>query len=282
MTQSTKFEVLTEVARLVGGHPMVDQVQHDDTGRPKTDASGQTVTARYIGVAVPKNGSTDWKTTEWGQKIVLAAQAGWPNGEWQSPTFAWKITDGDSQIPNKKGRKPCEREGYPGHWVLQLQTQLGIKCYHANHYDPHEQIQDKNEIKAGDYCRVLIGAKANAPSQSPGVYLNPELFELTRAGQEIVLDSGPSAADAFGASPAQAAAPLAQPAPAQAAAPLAQPAPAPQPAVAAVQPAPDFLNAPAPAPEVKYIHPGDGNAYTEAQLLAAKWQIEQIHALPKA
>ena len=28
------------------------------------------------------------------------------------PTFAWKIVDGDSQTPNKKGRKPCENEGW--------------------------------------------------------------------------------------------------------------------------------------------------------------------------
>jgi len=35
-----------------------------------------------------------------------------------SPAFSWKVTDGDSPLPNKKGKRPCDQTGYAGHWVI--------------------------------------------------------------------------------------------------------------------------------------------------------------------
>lgn len=297
-------EITTPVGRLVGGHPMNSNPAVDDrTGQPKLQADGVTPrTEVYLGVAIPKAGETHWNQTTWGALIHQQAAADWPNGEYNAPAFAWKIVDGDSQVPNKRGRKPCEREGYPGHWVLNLATGLPIKCYHAGRYDPTQQIQNKVEIKPGDYCRVLVTCRGNNPSQSPGVYLNPSLFELTRAGVEIVLDTGPSASDAFGGSAPQlppgaqvdtAVAPPAVPQPTAPAVPTAQPSAAP-PVQQPVTPAPDFLNPPgaAPAPQpaaapppaapepVRYLL--NGQAYTEAQLTGAGWSAEQIAALPRA
>jgi hypothetical protein len=289
------IEITTPVGRLVGGHPMNSNAVVDDrTGQPKLQADGVTPrTEVYLGVAIPKAGEAHWNQTEWGQKIHQQAVADWPNGEYNAPAFAWKIVDGDSQVPNKRGRKPCEREGYPGHWILNLATGLPVKCYHAGRYDPTQQIQNKNEIKPGDYCRVLVTCRGNNPSQSPGVYLNPSLFELTRAGVEIVLDTGPSASDAFGGSAPQlppgaqidaaVQAPAAAPAIPQQATPAAAP-----PVQQAVAPAPDFLNPPGAAPAapaapepVRYLV--NGQAYTEAQLLAAPgWTAEHIAALPRA
>jgi len=279
MSNNQSFEFTTPVGRLVGGHPMNQRVVRDDrTNQPKLQQDGVTPrTEAYCGVAIPKGQETHWNQTEWGALIDQAAKAGWPNGEFGAATFAWKITDGDSPIPNKRGNKPCDREGYPGHWVINMSSGLDIKCYHAGKYDPTQQIQNQNEIKPGDYCRVLINAVANAPSQSPGVYLNPRLFELSRAGELIVLDSGPSAADAFGGGAPQQQ--TAAPQPGQQPPIQQTTAPAPQvnqaPAPGQVAPAPDFLQ-----PEVKYLA-SDGNQYTRAQLEAVGYTEQQIAALPQ-
>ena len=99
-------EITTPVGRLVGGHPMIGHPQKDGkTGLPKMQADKVTpVVQYYAGLAVPKGAETHWNQTPWGQQIHQEAVAGWPNGEWQAATFAWKITDGDSGVPNKKGK----------------------------------------------------------------------------------------------------------------------------------------------------------------------------------
>lgn len=191
--------LMTPVGRMVAGHPMERNAVLDDrTNQPKLGGDGQPMFSTYIGIAIPKGAETDWKETEWGRVIYAEGVAGWPNGEYRSPTFAWKITDGDSRVPNKKGKIPAEREGWAGHWILHVSTMLpGPRCFHAGAYEPHQIIQRKEEIKRGDYIRLYLSVKGNAPSVSPGVYLNPELFELTRAGIQIASE-GANAAEAFG------------------------------------------------------------------------------------
>ena len=204
---SDTIEVLIE-GRLVNGHPMTRrQVKKKLPGAQVEtvvmEADGVTpVTELYFAVAVPKTGETDWKLTPWGQQINSKAMAEWPGGEHAALTFSWKIIDGDSIIPNKKGKKPCDREGWSGHWIVNCSTRLNVRCHHAGKLDPTQQIAVEAEIKTGDYCRALLGVKGNGPSESPGVYVNPILFELSRAGVAIINDSGPSAADAFGGSTA--------------------------------------------------------------------------------
>ena len=267
---------------------VANAVTDQKTGQPKFQQDGVTPrTESYVGVAIQKGAEQHWNQTEWGAKIWNQAQTDWPRGDSGAPSFAWKITDGDSQIPNKRGRKPCEREGYPGHWVLQLATGLPIKCYHAGKYEPIHQIQDKNEIKPGDYCRVLVSVRGNVSSESPGMYLNPHLFELSRAGVEIILDTGPSAADAFGGSAPQIPA-SAQTAPIASAAPAIPQQLAAPPFAARVLPAPDFLNppgavAPPPAiPAAPTMRLVSGQPYSEDALRAGGWNDAQIQALPTA
>lgn len=255
-------EILFPVGRLVSGHPMEPRQITDKDDKPVFDTQGQAVTERYVGVAIPKGSEQHWKDTEWGAKVYAAAQDavnGWPNGEFNSPSFSWKIIDGDSQVPNKKGNKPCDQTGYTGHWVVHMTTRIAYNCFHAGRYEPMQAIQRKEEIKRGDYCRVYCQVNGNKPSQSPGVYINPQMFELTRAGVEIVSQgSGPAASSVFGG-----AAPVI-PAGAQldpnagAPAPVAQPAPAPA-APAPVVPAHDLVTPPpvAPAPvEERYSYGG--------------------------
>jgi hypothetical protein len=262
------------VGRVVNGHPMTRRgvTKRDPTTRqdvPVLDTtSGLQVTEAYLAVAIPKAGEADWKQTSWGQPMFARAAQDWPNGEHGALDFSWKVVDGDSQIPNKKGNKPADREGYPGHWVVHCTTRFNVRSFHVGKYDPTQQIQEENAIKCGDYCRLLVGVKGNGPTESPGIYVNPMLFELARAGTPIISDGGPSAADAFGGGATQ------QPA-------VQQPA-VQQPAVQqpAVQPAPDLLQ-PQAAPEVKYLD-ANGNAFTEAQLVTAGYTPAQIAGLVRA
>lgn len=263
--------------RVVNGHPMKRRpvTKTDPTTKVDTPVmdpvTGLQRTDLYFAVAVPKageQGPEGWKTTPWGAQIVAAGVRDWPTGEHASPQFAWKITDGDSVIPNKKGIVPNTRQGWPGHWIVHCSTMLGISCHHVGKYQPVDQIQVEAEIKCGDYCRVSLEVRGNGPCQTPGVYVNPKLFELSRAGDPIISEGGgPSAADVFGGGAQTTPAPAVQtPAPA-AGTPPGPGAPPPAPAA-------DFLNPPA---EIKYLHQGVG--YTKAQLTASGWKEAQIIAL---
>ncbi len=286
MTQQAT-EILIE-GRVVNGHPMTrnNVTKKDEVTKVETPIlkDGVQVTDSYLALAIPKAAETHWNQTVWGQKMAERAAQDWPNGEHGAPTFSWKITDGDSAIPNKAQKKPCEREGWAGHWIIHCSTRFFIKCYHVGKYDPTQQIQDEKEIKTGDYARVLVGAKGNGPSASPGIYLNPMMFELSRAGQAIINDSGPAAADVFGGA--------APNVPANAAV-----APAVAPVVPAITPATDFLNGPAaaPAPAAAPVAPAPvaapvapakrmfgGVAYEESALLAAQHTQAMINTYPIA
>lgn len=277
-------EILFPVGRLVSGHPMENRAVTDKENKQMLNATGQPITERYVGVAIPKGSEQHWNQTEWGAKIWQAAQDptnGYPNGEFNAPTFSWKITDGDSQVPNKKGNKPADQEGYPAHWVIHLTTRIAYNCFHVGRYDPMQAIQRKEEIKRGDYCRVFATVKGNKPSQSPGVYINPTLFELSRAGVEIVSQgSGPAAADVFGGN-----APV-LPQNAQLDQNAQAPAPVSAPTVNAPPPPPahDLLTPPAPpvAP-VEERYNVNGAVYTKSQLLAMPgWTEAHLTTLPRA
>ena len=279
------IEITTPVGRLVGGHPMVSRANKDDkTGLPKMQADGVTPsTSIYVALAIPKGPEQHWNQTEWGAQIWNEALAAWPNGEYQQPTFSWKVTDGDSQIPNKKMKKPCDREGYPGHWVIQASTGLGaVKCYNVGKYNPlTDLIQQKEMIKPGDYARLVLNVRGNNSTQTAGIYINPSIFELYQPGQAIVLESEPDAAGTLGATQAQLpagalidtnipAAASGMTPPAQQPAPPVQQQMAPpvQPGTAPIAPATDLLQ-----PQMYIV---DGVQYTGDQLKGFGWNDQQI------
>lgn len=258
--------------RIVAGHPMKDQVKFDDNGQ-KIIKDGKEQTQRYIGLAIPKNGSTDWKQTDWGRQFYAEgtnATNGYKNGEDQHPSFSWKITDGDSAIPNKRGKKPCEQTGYPAHWIVHISTEIPYGCYHVGKYDPIQAIQNPDEITCGDNARVLVDVKPNrrkdgSAAKTPGIYVNPRLLELSSKGEPIVNEpSGPSASAVFGGG---APAPVSTPAPAGVTPP----------------PATDLLVTPPPVAPVEEKYNVSGAVYTKAQLLAMPgWTEAHIAGLPRA
>jgi hypothetical protein len=195
------IEIMTPVGRLVAGHPMEFHGKTDSkTDQPILDkVTGLQATSMFSALAVPKGPEEHWNQTEWGAKVWQAGIECWTNNEHLAPAFAWKVRDGDSVIPNKYGDKPCDKEGYPGHWIIGVNTSWAVPTYYPGRYNPIQAIQDPKEIKRGDYMRILINAVGNKPSQSPGVYLNPVMFELTRAGIAIISTATVDANEKFGA-----------------------------------------------------------------------------------
>ena len=245
------IQITTPVGRIVQGKLWEPQEVKDQKGVAKIGTDGKPLVDYYFALGIAKTpGHTHWSQTDWGRQI-------WEEGNRAHPTFAphpnfsWKVEDGDSPIPNKKGKRNCDREGFPGHWILKLRSGFAIPTYNADGSAP----MPANAFTPGNFAQVLISVKGNT-GDTPGVYLNPVMAALSGYGAEIVM--GPDASEAgFGAAPLPAgasAAPLAAPAglptpPAPAYVAPVLPQALPTPAVTAppaVAPAPTFPSSPAP------------------------------------
>lgn len=182
MSQST--EILTPVGRLVAGN-LYKPNDKDAEGKPLVIKSGpnagQPRVEYFFAIAIPKQGEQHWSQTSWGAKIWQTGHAAFPN-QAQSPAFAWKVKDGDSQIPNRKGRKPCDNEGWPGCWVLFFSGGYAPKIRTA---DGKNAIEEPDAIKPGYYIQVFGTVAGNGSQQQAGVYLNHGAVALSAYGPEI-------------------------------------------------------------------------------------------------
>jgi hypothetical protein len=168
--------------------------------------AGQPRVNYFFALAIPKNpGETHWAQSAWGQQIWNTGNLAFPNIA-QSPAFAWKIDDGDSAIPNKKGRKPCDNEGWKGHWILKLSGGFAPKVYQQEGAG-YVQVTQKDFCKPGYFVEVAFSVEGNGSAQQPGVYLNHSMVAFRAYGPEIVF--GPDVASAgFGQTPLPAGASL--------------------------------------------------------------------------
>lgn len=173
-------QVLFPVGRLVWGSISEPRTKDID-GRPRLDRNNQPKTSYDFGVAIPKNGTTHWAQTQWGQIIWNEGHTAFRGGQAQLPTFSWKITDGDSQVPNKRGNKPIDQEGYAGCWVLSFSSQFPPKCCNAD----GSQIINPTMFELGYYVQVAGSVASNDNMQSPGVYLNHQAVALSGYGEKI-------------------------------------------------------------------------------------------------
>lgn len=256
-------EILFPAGRMVGGN--LDKVYprtEADGKTPKIGRDGQPEMQCSFGFAIPKGAETHWAQTPWGKTIYDTGAAAHPNLV-QSPAFSWKIADGDSTLPNKRGKRPCDQAGYPGHWVIWFSQGWLPKRVNAN---GTVELPD-GSIVPGYYIQVFgsVGGNKLVPNGTPGVYLNPIAVALVGEGDKITVDVDTTAVGfggaplPQGARPVQAAAPafagqvapplggLSMPAPPTPYAPPAatQHLPQSNPVVPpGVQPAPDFLNPP--------------------------------------
>lgn len=249
---NTSNQIVTPPGRLVQGN-LYELKNTDAQGRPLTikngPNAGQVREDCFFAVAVPKTAGIDWKQEAWAQPMVQAAQEGFPQGQWQAPTFAFKVVDGDSQMVDQGGKKPCDKEGFAGNWILRLNSGYLPKILNA---DGTQELAEKDMVKTGDYVQVLADVKSNGNVQKPGVYLNHKAVAFIGYGERIVYEADYSGVG-FGTGVVPAGASQVPPAgnfSAQAAIPAVPGVPASMPAApvaAPVAPAPMAVPAPNPA-----------------------------------
>ncbi len=203
MNQAVNFT--TPAGRLVGGH-VYKARDKDHTGRPrvynKGPKQGQPRIDYNVGLAIPKGAEAQqapgnpnaWMLTTWGQTIRAVGES-WMRDAASRAGFAWKITDGDSTVPNKNQKRPCDAEGYPGHWVLWFSSEYAPKVYTlVGQNGTPALLEQVDAVNLGDYVQVAGSIKANGEAANPGVYLNHHMLCLVGYGQRIT--SGPDVASA--------------------------------------------------------------------------------------
>lgn len=191
--------ITSPVGRIVWGD-LYDPQTKDFDGNPLTTKTGpQAGQARVdypFGFAIPKRGERHWAETEWGAKIWAIGHTAFP-AQAQRPDFAWKITDGDSTVPNKKNRVPSAQEGFSGHWVLRFGSGFAPKLFTllGTQDGKPASLLEKGAIQSGYYCQVNFNVSGNGNQNNAGIYLNHNMVCLLAYGP--VIRSGPSA-DAVG------------------------------------------------------------------------------------
>jgi len=207
-----KVNITSPVGRIVMGS-LYDPSTTDAEGKPlvvKTGLNaGKPRVNYFFALAIPKGAEPHWAHTPWGQQIWNVGNQAFPNAA-QSPAFAWKIEDGDSQIPNKKGRKPCDNEGWRGHWILKFSGGFAPKVYQQEGAG-YVQVMQKDFCKPGYFVEVAFSVDGNGSQSQPGVYINHSMVCFRAYGPEISF--GPDVASAgFGQSALPAGASMTPPA----------------------------------------------------------------------
>lgn len=208
MATTPRTEIKFPPGRLVMGS-LYKARDKDAEGKPLTIKTGPDAgKARvdfFIAVAIPKQpGHTHWAQTEWGALIYQAGAAAFPQ-MYQSPAFAWKIDDGDSQIPNRRGNKPCDNEGWPGHWVVKLSGGYAPKVFSQPTAGTFVELTQVDAVKLGYWVQVAGSVAGNGSAQQPGVYLNHGGVLFLKEDKVIVM--GPDASSMFAGAQVSAALP---------------------------------------------------------------------------
>ena len=255
-------ELMFPYGRMIGGNIDALKGKTEADGKtPKIGKDGKQEMSCSIGIAIPKGGEKAWWETVWGAKIYQIGAAAHPTMV-ANPAFSWKITDGDSTIPNQAGKIPCQQVGYPGHWVLWFsQSWLPKRCSADG-----KVLLPEGSIVPGFYVQVygsIAGNKLVAGGKA-GVYLNPLAVALVGEGDRISTDVDTSNVGFGGAPLPQGARPVTPAAPQFAGAPGMPPVPG-APAAPPVPPA-----APAPVAAGPIMLPA-AQGQTYAAMIAAGW-----------
>jgi hypothetical protein len=198
----SNLNLTTPVGRLVMGS-LYKPDTTDMTGKPLVVRSGpnagQPKVQYFFAVAIPKEaGHTHWAQTVWGKQIWNHGHAEFPAGNADNPSFAWKIVDGDSQVLNENNRKPCDREGYPGNWVISFTSGFASKICNK---DGSAAITEPDAIKLGYYVQVNCNVAGNGGPPNAGIFINPSIVALSAYGEEISYIGADPKAAGFGAAP---------------------------------------------------------------------------------
>lgn len=211
-----KISLTSPVGRIVMGSLYVPNTTDAD-GNPLVVKSGPNIgqprSNYFFALAIPKNpGETHWANTAWGQQIWALGHQTFPQAA-QAADFSWKIIDGDSQVPGKlfkgkPGKKPCENEGWPGHWVVKFSGGFAPKVYRQE--GAGFVAAEPDFVKLGYFAEVNFEVEGNGSQSSPGVYINHRMVAFRAYGPEIVI--GPDVTSAgFGQTPLPAGASMTPP-----------------------------------------------------------------------
>lgn len=189
-----KETFITPVSRLVLGSLYNPQTT-DAEGKPlivkKGKNAGQPGVKFFFAIAIPKQGEQHWSQTTWGEKIHRIGHTSFPQGQASSPSFAWKIKDGDDRTPNKKGFVEADREGYAGCWILHYTSGIAPKIWHVRE---KRYIEEKNYINLGDYVEVNTEVQGNSSPNQPGIFLQGNIgcaLAFIGYGQRISMNTNP-------------------------------------------------------------------------------------------
>lgn len=312
MSTNNRLEILFPTGRFVQGS-LTEMQTTDADGKPLTvkngPNTGQPTERSFFAVAIKKNaGETHWGQTPWGLQLWNAAAAAWPQGQSGSPAFAFKIEDGDSTVPNTKGKKNCDRPGFPGCWILNFGSGYPVKVVNDSGTVALTDVQAK-QVKLGHYVQAYGSYVTNSSALKPGMFLNHMAVSYQGFGEEIHLGidttkvgfgtgakpAGMSAVPVGGVSPAQMAAAAGAPPLPAGAPPLPGAAPAiptgapplpgaAAPAPTAVQSAPPFVQRaaapppPAPAPAPPAADPVTTTGIAYSSYVAQGWTVAQMKA----
>lgn len=186
-----KIDILTPVGRLIAGSFYRANTQ-DAEGKPLVSKSGPNIgqprIEYYFMVAVPKGGEQGWWQTPWGQLIYNVGATAFPQA-CQSLDFAWKVKDGDSTKPNKKGKRPCDMEGAKGCWLLGFTSGYPPEVTREN---GNVKMPDEGAVKLGHFVQVFGNITDNGSQSQPGVFLNHSKVNFTAFGPEIFTGVDPA------------------------------------------------------------------------------------------
>lgn len=263
-------EILFPCGRMIGGSVYKAQVETDNSGKPKLNTDGTPITSFTFGVAIPKGGESHWNQTQWGAKAWAIAQAAHPQ-QHAFPSYAWKIKDGDSKVPNRVGKIPANSEGHAGNWIIWFKQSWAPKLVTEG---GALVLIEPEAIMPGYFIEVFADVKGNT-GPTPGLYMNPIAVNRVAFGPRLITASVDTASVGFGSSPIPAGASATpvggsfNPAPTQAA-----------PAPAAIVPNPAFLAIPAvpvapAAPPAKVLTAKAGSASYES-FIAKGWTDELL------
>jgi hypothetical protein len=182
---SNKFT--TPPGRIVQGSLYEAQTKNW-AGVPLVDKSHQPTQKYYFALAIKKGAEAHWNQTPWGAKVWQYVHAQFAN---QVPEgFVWKIEDGDDITPKvnpktrKKEKRNCDREGFPGSWVIRMSSKFAMDLYRFENGKP-VSLQQEGFIKCGDYVEVRVNMGINR-DQNPSVFLNPTMVCFNSYGIPIV------------------------------------------------------------------------------------------------
>lgn len=176
---------LSPVGRMVMGS-LYDPQTKNAMGEPlifKTGSNaGKPRVNYFFALAVRKGAEKGWEDSDWGKTIYTNVVALYPAKEYLRPNFLWKIVDGDSSTPNSKGVKPCDRKGYPGHWVLTFGGAFAPIIVDRS----GNRLDQDNAINCGDFIQVNMSVNSNgATSQNVGIVFNSTHVALLGYGEPI-------------------------------------------------------------------------------------------------